>query len=288
MTGSNPDVDPKSRIMLWFEQGIGDQLRFWSALSEFRKKYPNLILEPSVKTEEILQSSFPNLIVRANNINPEDLSSFQEDFDYHLPIGSMFGHEVLIHKDKLSNPDFSLGWSFLKPEKLRAMFWKDKLMSLSEKPKIGFCWRSSILSGNRHREYTDLLQWQDLLKSEKFSFVNLQYDLSHDEFIHKYNGLNKYFLDTGHLDQKDDLEGAVALISNLDFVLSAGAAPSMLASACNIPTLVYSTADMYSYGRIEKFSKNTIFSETKHYTTDNPSVDPHLVQDVSRYLLRLF
>ena len=25
-----PDVDPNARIMLWFEQGIGDQLRFWS------------------------------------------------------------------------------------------------------------------------------------------------------------------------------------------------------------------------------------------------------------------
>ena len=52
-----------------------------------------------------------------------------------------------------------------------------------------------------------------------FSFVNLQYDLSHDQLQERHPEVKEYFLDTGFLDQKDDLEGAQALISNLDFVI---------------------------------------------------------------------
>ena len=35
----HPGVDPQSKIMLWWEQGIGDQIRFWSALPLFQKNF---------------------------------------------------------------------------------------------------------------------------------------------------------------------------------------------------------------------------------------------------------
>ncbi len=282
----HPDVDPDARIMLWFEQGIGDQLRFWSALPDFKKRYPNIILEPMAKTAEILQSSFPDLEVRWNNINPENLFSYEEDFDYHLPIGSMFGFEVQKHAEKLKNKDFSLNWNYLKPDKLRKMYWEQKLNTLSNKPKIGFCWRSQNTSGHRKSEYTELYQWQNLLQNPDFSFVNLQYDLSHEEFLEKYGDFEKSFLNTGHLDQKDDLEGALSLISNLDFVISASAAPSMISSASGIPTIIYSSPHMYTYGRLSAFSKCCLFGNSVSYLTSDVSKDGNLVTDISNYLIK--
>ena len=114
------------------------------------KNVPNLVLEPAPKTADILQSSFPDLEVRWNNLSP-DLFSNEEDFDYHLPIGSMFGFEIQKHVGKLKDKNFSLDWNYLKPDKLRKMYWEQKLKSLSDKPKIGFCWRSKNTSGHRKK-----------------------------------------------------------------------------------------------------------------------------------------
>lgn len=283
----HPDVDPNARIMLWFEQGIGDQLRFWSALSDFKKHYPNLVLEPAPKTADILQSSFPDLEVRWNNLSP-DLFSNEEDFDYHLPIGSMFGFEIQKHVGKLKDKNFSLDWNYLKPDKLRKMYWEQKLKSLSDKPKIGFCWRSKNTSGHRKNQYTELCQWKNLLQNPDFSFVNLQYDLSHEEFLEEYSDFEKNFLNTGYLDQKDDLEGALSLISNLDFVISASATPSMMSSASGIPTIIYSSPHMYTYGRLSAFSKCSLFGNSISYLTSDVSKDENLVTDISNYLSKNF
>ena len=106
-----------------------------------------------------------------------------------------------------------MGWEYLQPDKLRTLFWKDKLEKMSDKPKIGFCWTSGVTGLGRNKQYTDLNQWKELLLDERYSFVNLQYNLSYMEFIENYPFLERTFLDTGYLDQKDDLEGTLALIS---------------------------------------------------------------------------
>ena len=51
----------------------------------------------------------------------------------------------------------------------------------------------------------------------------------------------------------DDLEGALALISNLDLVITASTAPCSIASACGISTIIYSSPHLFTYGRWEKF-----------------------------------
>ena len=38
-----------AKIMVWYEQGIGDQIRFMSAIKKFSKDFPNLIIETSEK-----------------------------------------------------------------------------------------------------------------------------------------------------------------------------------------------------------------------------------------------
>ena len=60
--------------MLWWEQGIGDQLRFWSAVKKFKLQFPNLILETSVKTYELIQAAYPELSCRVGNFDPETLN----------------------------------------------------------------------------------------------------------------------------------------------------------------------------------------------------------------------
>ena len=59
----NQNVKTTSRILLWYEQGIGDELRFISTLPFF-KATSNLILEPSDKLVELMTNTFPEIEVR--------------------------------------------------------------------------------------------------------------------------------------------------------------------------------------------------------------------------------
>ena len=277
-----------SKIMVWYEQGIGDQLRFFSALPKFAEEFPNLIIEPSRKTEVLLNNTFPNIPTRVDNFNLETLHAIKEDFDFHMPVGDMFFYVMRKYGNQLLDKNFSVMKSYLIADKLRDIYWRDKLNHLSQKPKIGFAWRSGIVDKKRSSFYTNLKQWEKLFKNPNFSFVNLQYDLSHDELLNKHPEVKDYFLDTGFLDQRDDLEGAQALISNLDFVISTASTPGMMASASGIPTVIYHKPNIWSFGRIGKFVKNPIYENTLSYHTMTINNNDELVNDISDFVVNFF
>ena len=115
--------------------------------------------------------------------------------------------------------------------------------------------------------------------------MNLQYDLSHDELLNEHPEVKDYFLDTGFLDQRDDLEGAQALISNLDFVISTASTPGMMASASGVPTVIYHKPNIWSFGRIGKFVKNPIYENTLSYHTITIKNNDELVNDISDFVV---
>ena len=279
----NKDVESNSTILLWYEQGIGDELRFLSALPLFIEDFPNVIVEPSDKLLRVIENSFPNLEIRKSAFY-EGYTDRKEDFDYHLPMGSMFYYVLEKYKEKFKEKDFSLIKDFLIPDKLRANYWKNKLGNLTRKPKVGFCWRSGLITPDRLREYSTLDQWKTLLTQEKFSFVSLQYDIDYEDFCNFHPNYSSNFLETGFLDQKDDIEGATSLISNLDFVISAGASPSMISNGLGIPTLVFQSNDLHWLGRTEKFSKHPLYENSYIYPTFNASKDLNLVIEVSQFM----
>ena len=59
------------------------------------------------------------------------------------------------------------------------------------------------------------------------------------------------------MDQKDDIEGATSLIANLDFVISAGASPSMISNGLGIPTFSISSQTTYTGLEEQKSSQST-------------------------------
>ena len=203
-------------------------------------------------------------------------------------MGSMFYYVIEKYKDKFQKNDFSLLESFLKAEDLRVNYWKNKLDKLTSKPKIGFCWRSGLITPDRSREYSTLDEWKPLLTQEDFSFVSLQYDIDYEDFSNFHPNYSVNFLETGFLDQKNDIEGAASLISNLDFVISAGSSPSMISNGLGIPTLVFCSSNLHWLGRTNKFSKCPLFKNSYIYPTFNASEDPNLVSDITKFVNRYF
>ena len=237
-----------------------------------------MIIETSEKTFSILKHSYPDIEVRISTMD-DDLTTPVEDFDYHIPSGTLFYNAIQQNSYKLQDKTSTFFNSFLLPDKLRQDYWKNKLNSQTTKPKIGLCWTSGMQNTRRLKHYTTLEKWTELIEHDGFSFVNLQYNLSMDELFAKGN-ITRNFLNTGFLDQKDDLEGVVSLLSNLDYVISTSSSPSMLASAVGVPTVIFSAINIDWLGRSKKFGQHPLFSNTLIYPTLNAESDKEIVPDI--------
>ena len=83
-------VHKYSRILIWSEQGLADEILFSTALNSFAKEFPNLIFETHFKATEILTRSFPEIHCRTGLFDDNSLKPFYNDFQYHVPMGDIF------------------------------------------------------------------------------------------------------------------------------------------------------------------------------------------------------
>ena len=79
------------KILLWSEQGIGDTIMWSSSLSLINSLAEHCILECPEKLVPLIERSFPNVEVKAVN---KSLDSERDDFDFHLPMGSLYKHFI--------------------------------------------------------------------------------------------------------------------------------------------------------------------------------------------------
>jgi hypothetical protein len=153
------------------------------------------------------------------------------DFDYHLPIGSlprllMSSVEVLRDVPPLLHPDPADVAKFA-----------GRLAEYRGKKLVGICWRSHKLSATRNKKYTALEDWRGILSTPGAMFVNLQYGECEQEIqqIERELGIN--VLRWADLDLMNDFSGVAALMKNLDLVMSISSAVVPLAGAVAAPTL---------------------------------------------------
>ena len=278
-----PGIDKNAKILVWSEQGIGDEVLFASALNDFKREYPNLIFETHPKTYEIMNHSFPDILVRTAEFNL-DLSARIEDFDFHIPIGDVYHRLIEKHLSFFKDGNSLSDKWYLNTDKLRENYWKHKLSNISNKPKIGICWTSSNLADGRYRDHTDLEIWRYILERNDIDFVSLQYNHDYEDMQNEFFDLAELFIDTGYLDQMNDLEGAVALIKNLDLVITSAASPFSISASTGVETWFFSRPNPFMLGRTEKFSAHPVLDNLKNYMSYQPYSDDQLVKDFSNEL----
>ena len=69
--------------------------------------------------------------------------------------------------------------------------------------------------------------WESVLSRKDIDFVSLQYDVDYEDISKNHSEISKYFMNTGFLDQMDDVDGALALMSNLDLVITSPLPPML-------------------------------------------------------------
>ena len=227
----NGELNKNSRILIWREQGLGDEIEFSTCLFDLHEAELNITLECDPRLVSIYQRTYTNFKVRPESINKQNLPLF-EDFDAQCPIGS------LPRYFRRNIKDFDKSIPAWIPERSRVEIIKEKLLHFRNKTLVGISWRSGVLKIERNTNYTNLLDWSELLIQEGLQFVNLQYGDCEEEIVQAEQALGIQILRWPDIDLRNDLEMVLALTSELDCVCSVGTAVSSIAGSSGVPTLL--------------------------------------------------
>lgn len=240
------------KILIWAEQGLGDELMFLNLAKYFQKstncKY---IIEGSLRLTSLMKRSFPDADVRIPNYDPvsDTMSTTATDFDYHMPYGHF---PVLL---KLKECDEHIIQPYLKVDKKLTRKWDKRLPR--KKIRIGFSWRSQLNSGIRKALYSKLNIWEKLILDDRYSFINLQYgDIADD--LNDVSDELKQNLYMPEIDLKNDLENLAAIMEACDVVVAPQNAVLQQAAALGKTTITHTENHGYPFlGRKQTYGKSS-------------------------------
>ena len=214
----------EKRILVWREQGLGDEILFASCVRELVAAGASVTLAATPRLAGLFGRAFPGVTVI------DDGKWKGREFDFHCPIGGLPRYL------RRNRDAFPLESRFFHPESPQATKWAGRLDELGAGPKVGVCWRSGLLTDDRSRAYAAIEEWAPLFRLEGVHLINLQYDECTEEIarVKEQFGVTIHRWPKENL--KNDLESVVGLIWNLDAVVTAPTAVSSLAGAAGAPT----------------------------------------------------
>lgn len=234
------------RLLVWREQGLGDELEFASCLRDLDADLPNahITIECDARLVNIYKRMYPRFNVRSEFINIDGTTLFN-DYDYQLPMGSLPRlYRRNIEDFKNCQIKFNILETLIKKS-------KERLAEYSEKILVGICWRSGKLSVGRNLHYTSLADWVPLINNKKVQLVNLQYGDCEQEIVEFETANCVKVLRWSDLDLKNNLEELIALISCLDYVVTVATAVAPLAGYSGANTLLLIREDWILLGETE-------------------------------------
>ena len=209
------DLNGKT-ILVWAEQGIGDEIMLASMLPTLLKMNSSIIVECDKRLVPLLHRSFPSIqfVPREDPANPKLLDLA---IDYQIPMGSL-GQWLRVDEDA-----FLLAQgSYLQacPNQVRCL--QEKYRDLAgNKLLVGISWKSTGIDKRRAQtKNAPLTHWSPILSQEDCYFVNLQYGDIREE-IEAYAAMTGYsmYIDE-QIDPLSDLDGFAAQVSSLDLIVS--------------------------------------------------------------------
>jgi len=216
----------EKNIVLYDEQGIGDEIFFVSLLDEFRKNISNNItIVCSDRAKEIFNLSLSDVEV----FTRKEINNLNYQFDYEMPIGSCM--EFIDYKN---NPIFPFD-KYLEPSKVLKDFWKKELKRNFNGKIIGICWKGGKRSGQIQKR---TIQLKDILKNLPIdgNYINLQYGDVEEDILEAEKETGRKIINFSEVNPLSEIDHQFAIISNLDHVITVQGTTVHMAGALSIPT----------------------------------------------------
>jgi tetratricopeptide (TPR) repeat protein len=198
-------------LLLWAEQGIGDEIFFASMLSLIPPVDTRIALSADRRLHPIFQRSFPNIrLVDRQFTN----TAIDGPYAAQAPIGELCR---LMGADRQKIE--SRRYPYLVPDRNRSAALRKDNDFLTQGLVCGLSWRSGNTVVGRSRSI-NLLDFTPLLESPGLTFVNLQYgDVARDiREVREKRGVTIHA--ARDLDVYGDIDGLLALIDACDIVVT--------------------------------------------------------------------
>ena len=220
------------RILVYAEQGLGDEIMFSSCLPQVIAASRHCVVECSPKLERLFRRSFPGATVYATTA-ARDFPPLVRDagVDLQIEMGSL--PQYLRGRGS----DFPRHHGYLRADPERVDVWRARLAALGPGLKVGISWQGGAHKTRRPLRSIPLAQWEPLLRSAGVQCVNLQYTECREEIAAVESAAGVRIADWPEV-RGDDLEHAAALITALDLVISVCTAAIHLGGALGRPVWV--------------------------------------------------
>jgi ADP-heptose:LPS heptosyltransferase len=217
------------RVLLWAEQGVGDEIMFASTIPQLYAKSDKLIIQIDDRLIPLFKRSFPEDIIYYSNKDKVP----ESEYDFHIPMGSTPKY-FRTNLDSFKQAENG----YLKSDAARSAKLRKKLAINDCDYLVGISWRGGNDS-NRLAKSMQLSQIVNALPNKKVKIINLQYgDTDHErQELETVNGIIIH--NVSEVDKFNDIDGLASLIDACDQVVSISTAAVHLAGALGKKTIVF-------------------------------------------------
>jgi len=213
-------VDRASRVLLWGDQGVGDQIMFSSMLNDWLARRVASTLRVDDRLVSLFSRSFPTL-----DVIGESYQFDEAQYDAQLSLGDLGGFLRQTADDFLGCPG-----AFLSADQDLVGKYGRQLRRSGARLVVGVSWRSQNVDTGAKRSMSPT-QLCDSLALPGITLVNLQYGKREQDDV------ADLMRDSG-VDNTLDLDGLAAVIAACDLVITIGNTTAHLAAALGRETWV--------------------------------------------------
>ena len=209
------------RVLVWAEQGVGDELMFGTMLKEFGGYCGRLLVEVDRRLLPLYRRSFGDEVEWIER----GVEVEESRYDLQIPIGSLG-----LHLRPSVESFAGHGGGYLVADRDRAERLRASLGVSAEERLVGLSWRSADPESGASRSLP-LLDLVESLRGPGVRFVSLQYGSVGEEIEEVYRRSGVRVLECAEVDNFTDLDGLASLLWGCDEVVTVGNATAHLAGS---------------------------------------------------------
>jgi len=213
-------------LMIWGEQGLGDEILHASMLPDVLARTPSVVFEVEPRLAPLFARSFPGVTVIACQ-----KERYTGKVEAQEPLASL---GRFLRRSWQDFPRRDRG--YLVADAARVLALRERLAGDGRRV-IGLSWVSKAPVGGAS-ESARLADFEALLRLSNCRFVDLQYGDTSEERAALARDMGLMVERLGDIDNTNDLDGLAALMTACDAVISVSNTTAHLAGALGRPTFV--------------------------------------------------
>lgn len=223
------------RILVYGEQGLGDEIMFASCLPEVISVAGQCVIECHSRLASLFSRSFPQASVCGHGRDGDrSWLAGVEPIDFQVPLGSLPLHL------RSEAGQFVNSRPYLKADSAKVEAWRMRLANLGPGPKVGLSWRGGTVDTRTSLRSVGIGELGAMLQARTAQWFSLQYGARTEEFQQMNEAHGVLVHHDGSVGV--DLDETAALMCALDVVVTVANTNVHLAGALGCPTRVLVSA----------------------------------------------